>query len=72
MTSPQEWITTTKAIIVTTQPWKTTPTTNNTAQTMNMAPVPTKPMKTAPDIPLHLLPTILQRITNNRRWITTM
>ena len=38
---------------------KMLPITKNTAKPTNMAPSPTQPMKTAPDIPPHLLPKII-------------
>ena len=59
-------------IIVTTQPMKTAIITNNTEQPMKMSQVATQPTKTAPAIPPHPLPTILQIITNKLQWITTL
>ena len=39
---------------------------------MKVLLVTIQPMKTVLDTPQHLIPTIPQRITNKRRWITQL
>ena len=51
---------------------KISPMTKKTAQPMKMAPLPTQTMQRVPYIPLQPLPTIIQKITNKRQWITTL
>ena len=46
---------------------KTSTITNNMTQNMKISLVLRKPIKTAPKIP-----TIIQRITNKRRWIINL
>ena len=44
----------------------------NTAQPTKTTSEPMQPMNMAPVIPIHPLPSILQKITNKRGWTTTL
>ena len=72
MIPPNECITTIIIIIVTEQHMKAVPMTKKTAQHMKMAPAPTEPMNTDPDIPLQPIPPPPPHMIKNKRQCITM